>query len=121
MKQMVEVGAVIASAEIVLPVAAMTAAGTGVATLGIESAPLDTAVIGGVTNTAPYPGQVGYNVMRTVENYSWVEHNVPWLNNIIRLGQPVEVLPGGAGTAAEGQYLQDVGKYLWEGSRLVKP
>jgi len=120
-KQMVEVGAVIATAEIAAPVLLIEAAGAGTATLGIEAASLDTAVIGSQANTAVYVGQTGFNVLRVPASYGWQTANIPWLNNIISSGQSVIVLSGSIYTQQEVQHLQSVGGYIWNagGDKLI--
>ena len=112
MAQTLQVGAVIATAEIALPVVALEMAGAGVTTLGIESASLDTAVIGSQANTAVYAGQSGFNVLNR-STWAWETANVPWLNNVISSGQAVIVLGGNQYTQREVQYLIEQGNYMW--------
>jgi len=88
--------------------------------LGIESAALDTAVIGSEVNTAAYVGQTGFNVLR-VADYSWKGANLPWLHSVVKTGQSVIVLGGNLYTQREAGWLQDAAQYVWNagGDKLI--
>jgi hypothetical protein len=112
MAQVLTVAAVVATAEIAVPVIALEAAGAGVTTLGIEAASVDTAVIGSQANTAIYAGQTGFNVLNS-STWGWQTANIPWLNSVISSGQSAIVLGGNEFTQREVQYLIEQGKYIW--------
>jgi RHS repeat-associated protein len=105
-----------------------SAAMTSTTTLAIDSyavttrgAASDIAVIGGLEETSPYVAREGFNVLRAAKDvYTWGGVNEPWLDSIIQNGQSVLVKAGGAGTAAEIEYLMNRG-YQRVGELLVPP
>jgi hypothetical protein len=129
MAQVLTVAAVVATAEIALPVAALTAAGTGATTLGMGTATAtntavagEIAVIGTTAQTASHAGVAGYNVLQ-VSNaaYTFGGANVPWVYGAIRAGQPVLVKSAQAGLAAvEMQMFKNSG-YMSVGNMLFPP
>ncbi len=108
MAQVLTVAAVAATAEIALPVAALTTAGPGTATLGIEAAQVtgatagEIAVIGTTAQTASHAGVAGYNVLQVPANaFTFGGANMPWVNAVIRAGIPVLVKSAEMGFRAQ--------------------
>lgn len=97
MAQVLTVAAMVATAEIALPVAALTAAGTGTATLGISSATAtntavagELAVVGSFQSTSAFSGVAGYNVLRIPNAaYTFGGANLPWISATVAQRQTV--------------------------------
>ena len=129
MAQVLTVAAVVATAEIALPVAALTAAGTGTATLGIGTATAtntavagELAVIGTTAQTAPYAGVAGYNVLQVSNSaYTFGGANIPWVHGVIRAAQPVVVKSAQAGFAAVEMQMFKAAGYSSVGNLLLPP
>jgi len=129
MAQVLTVAAVAATAQIALPVAALTAAGTGTTTLGIGTATAtntavagEIAVIGTTAQTASHAGVAGYNVLQVSNaSYTFGGANIPWVNGVIRAAQPVLVKSAQTGfAAAEVQMFKNAG-YKLVGQLLLPP